>query len=66
MKNLNEIQNGLLNSKDVMSFFNISRTTLYKWTMRKKQLPYIRIGGKKLFKIDDLNQLIENNYTSGW
>ena len=30
----------------------------------EKKLPYVKIGGKKLFKIDDINQLIEKNYTT--
>ena len=53
-----------MNTRDVMEYFNICRSTLYKWTTTEKQLPYVKIGGKKLFKIDDINQLIEKNYTT--
>ena len=64
MKNPNKNSSQFMNTRDVMEYFNICRSTLYKWTIREKQLPYVRIGGKKLFKIDDINQLIEKNYTN--
>jgi len=64
MKNISENVKGLMNIKSVMEHFSISRNTLYRWTTKENLLPYVKIGGRKLFKIEDLNELIEKNYTT--
>ena len=60
MKELTE----LLDTKSVLEHFNISRTTLNKWTMIEKILPYVKIGRRKFIKTEDINNLITNNTIS--
>ena len=60
MKNQNENVSSLLDVKGVLQHFGISRSTLYRLT--KTQLPYVKIGRRKLFKVQDLNNLIEENH----
>ncbi len=64
MKNSNKNSSQFMSTRDVMEYFNICRSTMYKWTTTEKQLPYVKIGERKLFKVDDINQLIEKNYTT--
>ena len=54
---------GLLDVKAVLEHFGISRSTLYRLTKNENQLPYVKIGRRKLFKITDLNAFIEKNYS---
>ena len=54
----------LMDVKGVIEHFRISRSTLYRLTKNENQLPYVKIGRRKLFKITDLSQLIEKNYSS--
>ena len=64
MKNQNENVSSLLDVKGVLNHFGISRSTLYRWTKNESQLPYVKIGRRKLFKVQDLNNLIEENHTT--
>ena len=47
MKNSNKNSSQFMNTRDVMEYFNICRSTLYKVDDQRKQLPYVRIGGKE-------------------
>jgi len=58
MKN-NELEK-LLSVPMVLEHFGISRTTLYKLT--KTELPYVMIRSRKFFRINDINNLIKQNY----
>ena len=60
MKELTE----LLDTKSVIEHFNISKTTLDKWTRIDKILPYVKIGRRKFIKTEDINNLITNNTIS--
>ena len=54
----------LMDVNGVIEHFGISRSTLYRLTKNENQLPYVKIGRRKLFKITDLSQLIDKNYSS--
>jgi hypothetical protein len=58
MKNPTE----LLDTKSVREHFRISKTTLDRWTRIDRVLPYVKIGGRKFIKVNDINNLIEQNY----
>jgi hypothetical protein len=58
MKNPTE----LLDTKSVREHFKISKTTLDKWTRIDRVLPYVKIGRRKFIKVNDINNLIEQNY----
>ena len=60
MKN-NELEK-LLSVPMVLEHFGISRSTLYKLT--KTELPYVMIRSRKFFRINDINNLIKQNYQS--
>tara|TARA_B100000519_G_C13935637_1_gene293588 strand:+ start:84 stop:308 length:225 start_codon:yes stop_codon:yes gene_type:complete len=52
----------LMSRKDVMSHFNIGSTTLHRWTRERGLLRSLNIGGRKYFKVDDVQNLIEERY----
>ena len=58
MKN-NELEK-LLSVPMVLEHFGISRSTLYKLT--KTELPFVMIRSRKFFRINDINNLIKQNY----
>jgi predicted DNA-binding transcriptional regulator AlpA len=49
----------LLEIRDVIQKFGISRPTLYNW--EKDGLKRTQIGGRVFFKISDLNTFIQNS-----
>jgi len=55
--------NRLMSRKDVLDFFQISETTLYRWSMKETKIPYIKINRRKFYKYSDVEKLIENNYS---
>ena len=56
-----QIEN-LLNVKCVLEHLCIGRTTLWRLTKKQNGLPYVKIGSRTLFKVDDINNLIKQNY----
>jgi excisionase family DNA binding protein len=58
-----EVVNGkgefLLTTNEVIERLSISRKTLYNWEKRKYLVP-IEIGGKKRFKLSDVNTILKN------
>ena len=55
MKNHSKNISELLDIKGVLEHFGISRSTLWTWTNNDTQLPYVKIRGRKFFKVKDLN-----------
>ena len=53
----------LMSRNDVMNYFGISKSTLYRWVMKEDKLPFIQINRRKFFKMDDIEKLIEYNYS---
>ena len=53
----------LLSRGDVLDYFGISRSTLYRWVMKENKLPFIQINRRKFFKYSDIQNLIEENYS---
>ena len=48
----------------VVNHFQISNSTLYRWTNVENKLPYIKINRRKLFKVDDIERLMETYHSS--
>ncbi len=53
----------LLSRGDVLDYFGISNSTLYRWSMKENKLPFIQINRRKFFKYSDIQNLIEENYS---
>ena len=53
----------LLSRGDVLDYFGISKSTLYRWVMKENKLPFIQINRRKFFKYSDIQNLIEENYS---
>ena len=53
----------LLTINEVMERLSISRKTLYNWVHKKYLIP-IEIGGKKRFKLSDVNAILNNSNNS--
>ena len=53
----------LLSRGDVLDYFGISQSTLYRWVMKENKLPFIQINRRKFFKYSDIQNLIEENYS---
>ena len=54
----------LMSRKDVMKHFGIGSTTLHRWTRENGWLKSFPIGGRKFFKIEDVENLIEEQYST--
>ncbi len=52
----------LMFSNQVMEYFGISKSTLHRWTNVEGKLKSIKVGKRVMFKTDDVNGLVENNY----
>jgi excisionase family DNA binding protein len=50
--------------KQVMTLFQISKSTLYRWVHKEKRLPYTKTNRTIRFKKDDVQRMIEQNYVS--
>ena len=54
----------LMSRKDVMKHFGIGSTTLHRWTREKGLLKSFFIEGRKFFKTVDVENLIEEQYST--
>ncbi len=55
-----QIVNGLLDMQQAADFLNITKSTLYDMTMRKK-IPTVKIGRLNRFLLKDLEAFIQQN-----
>lgn len=62
-KKLRKESKMLLTINDVSQILKISVSTLYRW-VHKKEIPYIKLGGKVRFSDSELQQFIKNNSIS--
>ena len=53
----------LMTRKDIMNLFHISKSTLHRWTNEENKLKSFPIGRRIYFKMDDVQEMIEENYT---
>lgn len=53
----------LYNINDLSKLLKISTSTLYRW-VHKKEIPYIKLGGKVRFSDSELQQFIKKNSIS--
>ena len=53
----------LMTRKDVMNLFHISKSTLHRWTNEENKLKSFPIGRRIYYKMEDINEMILENYT---
>ncbi|MBC8304389.1 MAG: helix-turn-helix domain-containing protein [Pelagibacterales bacterium] len=53
----------LMSRKQVMEHFGIGKTTLHRWTNVEGKLKSFPIGGRKFFKMVDVEEMIESFYS---
>ena len=53
----------LMSRNDVMNYFGISKSTLWRWTNVEERLKSFSIGRRKWYKQSDVDNLIEENYS---
>lgn len=62
-KKLRKESKMLLTINDVSQILKISVSTVYRW-VHKKEIPYIKLGGKVRFSDSELQQFIKKNSIS--
>jgi len=55
---------GLIDVVGLEKMLGISRSSLYKMTMRN-ELPFYKVGGKLLFKVEQITAWLEDKKVSG-
>ena len=60
----NKTPSPVMSRKQVMEHFGIGSTTLHRWTQENGLLKSFFILGKKYFKIVDVENLIEEQYST--
>ena len=53
------IKKRLLSVKDASEYLSISRSKLYQW-LKKRKIPSVRIDGRRLLDVRDLDQFVED------
>lgn len=53
----------LYNIEETSKFLRISVSTLYRW-VHKKEIPFVKLGGKLLFSQDEIQEYIKKNSVS--
>ena len=53
----------LYNIEETSKFLRISVSTLYRW-VHKKEIPFVKLGGKLLFSQDEVQEYIKKNSVS--
>lgn len=56
-----EIKKDWLNPLDVEKEYSISKSTLAKWRMKNKNLPYSKVGKYIKYKRSDIETFLNNN-----
>lgn len=49
----------LMTSSQVRELFDISRTTLHRWSNEKQLLPKLKVGRRIYFKREDIEKIIK-------
>lgn len=50
----------LYNIEETSKFLRISVSTLYRW-VHKKEIPFVKLGGRLLFNEDEIELFVKNN-----
>ena len=53
----------LLTIDDVAELFKTSKSTIYRW-VHKREIPFVKLGGKLLFSQDEIQEYIKKNSVS--
>ena len=61
-KSKNKLPN-LMFREDVMKYFGISKSTLWRWTNVERKLKSFKVGRRKLFKVSDIENMVEECYS---
>lgn len=58
---MNNFKNKLINTFEASNILGVTIETLNVWRCTKRYpLPYVKIGSKVMYKIDDINEFIQN------
>lgn len=60
---LRKEQKMLLTIKEISKILKISESTLYRW-VHKREIPFVKLGGKLLFSQDEIQEYIKKNSVS--
>ena len=53
----------LYNINELSKLLNISTSTLYRW-VHKKEIPFVKLGGRLLFEGEKIQEFIKQNSVS--
>jgi len=53
----------LMFREDVMKYFGISKSTLWRWTNVERKLKSFKVGRRKLFKVSDIENMVDECYS---
>ncbi len=53
----------LYNINDLSKLLNLSASTLYRW-VHKKEIPFVKLGGRLLFEEEKIQEYIKKNSVS--
>lgn len=51
----------MLSKKQVAELLGLSIYTIDKWIYLNKNLPYVKCGGRTLFKMEDIRDFVQKN-----
>lgn len=53
----------LLTINELSNFLQTSKSTIYRW-VHKREIPFVKLGGKLLFSQDEIQEYIKKNSVS--
>mgnify|MGYP000230368476 FL=1 len=53
----------LLKVEDIAELFQTSTSTIYRW-VHKREIPFVKLGGKLRFSPDEIQEYIKQNSVS--
>ncbi len=53
----------LLTVEDIAELFQTSTSTIYRW-VHKREIPFVKLGGKLRFSPDEIQEYIKQNSVS--
>ena len=58
---MSSLEQQLVTRKEASAYLRISPITLAKWSARNRHLPFVRIGGRVMYRAGDLEQFVAEN-----
>ncbi len=54
-----DIVENLLNIKETSELLGVSISTLNRWRKNKEHLPYLKLGHRIMYSVDDIEKVVE-------